>query len=278
MSRRYLKTDTVLDRILARTETDLTTRQAQVPLADQIAAARSADAPRDMVAALRNAQAPDSQQPCVGLIAEVKHASPSRGVLVDPFEPVTLGRLYATHGAAAISVLTDEPFFQGHLDYLTAVRDAVTIPVLRKDFIIDPYQVYEGRAAGADAVLLITAALEDGALADLHAAITEQGMAALVEVHNAAELERAMRIGPRLLGINNRNLKTFEVSLETTAQLAALVPPDVTLVAESGIFTGADVQRMATMGARAVLVGEALVTAGDIPARVQELSRQPLTR
>lgn len=276
MSRRYIKTDTVLDRILARTEADLSTRQAQIPLADQIAAARAAGAPRDMAAALEGARGVESPDPCVALLAEVKHASPSRGVLVEPFEPVKLGRLYADHGAAAISVLTDEPFFQGHLDYLTAVRNAVPIPVLRKDFIIDPYQVYEGRAAGADAMLLITAALEDGALAELHAAITEQGMTALVEVHNEAELERALRIAPRLLGINNRNLKTFDVTLETTARLAALVPPDVTLVAESGIFTGEDVQRMGVMGARAVLVGEALVTAGDTAARVRELSSQPL--
>ncbi len=267
MSRRYVTTDTVLDRILARTEDDLSRRMRQRPLSAVIAGARAADPPRDMLAALR--------RPHVALIAEVKHASPSRGVLVEPFEPVTLGRIYAANGAAAISVLTDEPFFQGHLDYLSAVRRVVPVPVLRKDFIIDPYQVYEGRMAGADAILLIVAALEDGQLAELHAAITGLGMAALVEVHNEAELERALRLEPPLLGINNRDLKTFETRLETTARLAALVPPGVTLVAESGIFSGEDARRMGQMGARAILVGEALVTAGDIAARVRELSSQP---
>ena len=274
MNGRFVKTDTVLDRILARTAEDLSARMGQRPINAVIAGAREAEAPRDMLAALQ--QASVEGQPCVALIAEVKHASPSRGVLVDPFEPVTLGRVYATNGAAAISVLTDEPFFQGHLDYLTVVRQVVEVPVLRKDFIIDPYQVFEGRAAGADAALLIVAALEDGQLAELHAAIQELGMAALVEVHNEAELERAMQISPALLGINNRDLKTFEVRLETTARLAALVPPEVTLVAESGIFTGEDARRMGQMGARAILVGEALVTAGDVAAQVRELSRQPL--
>jgi indole-3-glycerol phosphate synthase len=147
----------------------------------------------------------------VALIAEVKHASPSKGVLMADFDPVRLGTTYADNGAAAISVLTDEQFFQGHLDYLTAVKHAVDVPVLRKDFVIDPYQVYEGRAAGADAILLIVAALDDTCLADLHALITGLGMAALVEVHNEAELERALKIDPALIGVNNRDLKTFEV-------------------------------------------------------------------
>ncbi|MBN2472592.1 MAG: indole-3-glycerol phosphate synthase TrpC [Anaerolineae bacterium] len=268
MSRRYVTTNTVLDRILARTAEDLSARMQRHPLSGVIAGSAVAAPPRDMLAALH--------RPDVALIAEVKHASPSRGVLVDPFEPVTLGRIYAANGAAAISVLTDEPFFQSHLDYLSAVRRVVPVPVLRKDFIIDPYQVYEGRMAGADAILLIASALEDGHMADLHATITGLGMTALVEVHNEAELERALRLEPALLGINNRNLKTFEVRLETTARLAALVPAGVTLVAESGIFNGEDARQMGHMGARAILVGEALVTAGDIAAKVRELSSQPL--
>ncbi|GAB4574551.1 MAG: indole-3-glycerol phosphate synthase TrpC [Anaerolineae bacterium] len=267
MTRRYVKTDTILDRILSRTVADLTRRQAKQTLNDMIAGARAAPPPRDMLAALR--------RDTVALIAEVKHASPSRGVLIEPFDPVALGQAYAANGAAAISVLTDEPFFQGSLTALERVRRAVDVPVLRKDFIIDPYQVYEGRMAGADAILLIVAALEDSQLAELHAAVLEQGMAALVEVHNEAELERAMRINPALIGINNRDLRTFTVNAGTTARLARLVPPHVTLVAESGIFTGKDVRTMGAYGAHAVLVGEALVTAEDLPAKVRELSSQP---
>ncbi len=160
----------------------------------------------------------------VALIAEVKHASPSKGVLIENFDPVALGTTYAANGAAAISVLTDQQFFGGSLAYLTQVRAAVDIPVLRKDFIIDPYQVYEARAANADAVLLIVAALADAQLADLHALVAELGMAALVEVHNEAELERALQINPRLIGVNNRDLKTFHEDLGTTGRIAALIP------------------------------------------------------
>lgn len=263
----YVRTQTVLDRILERKVQDLAEQQQRVSLADIRAQAEAMPPPRDMITALR--------RDTVALIAEVKHASPSRGVLIDPFDPVALGTTYAANGAAAISVLTDEPFFQGALAHLAAVRGAIPVPVLRKDFIIDPYQVYEGRAAGADAMLLIAAALKDTQLAGLHALITGLGMAALVEVHNARELDRVLAIKPALIGINNRDLHTFTVSLDTTVQLAGRVPDDVTLVAESGIFTGADVARMAQAGAHAVLVGEALVTAPDTAARVRELSTQP---
>ncbi len=263
----YVRTQTVLDRILERKVDDLAAQEQQVSLAEMRVRAADALPPRDMFAALR--------RETVALIAEVKHASPSRGVLVDPFDPVALGTNYAENGAAAISVLTDAPFFQGALAHLTAVSAAVAVPVLRKDFVIDPYQVYEGRAAGADAILLIVAALDDAQIADLHALINGLGMAALVEVHNAQELDRALALNPALLGINNRDLHTFNVSLDTTAQLAPSVPDGVTLVAESGIFTGADVRRMGQIGARAVLVGEALVTAPDTAARVRELSSQP---
>lgn len=267
MTDRFVRTDTILDKILANTAAEVAARKAALPEAALVDAAAAQPPARDMLAALR--------RETVALIAEVKHASPSRGVLIDPFDPAALARTYAAHGAAAISVLTDERFFQGGLDDLRAVRAAVDIPILRKDFVLDAYQVYEARAAGADAVLLIAAALPDETLAALHALVEALGMAALVEVHNAAELARALAIGPRLLGINNRDLKTFAVSLETTATLAANVPAGVTLVAESGIFSGADAARMGRIGAHAVLVGEALVKAPDTAALVRELSSQP---
>jgi len=266
----YARTDTVLDTILAHKVEEIAARSAQRPLAEVRRAAASADPPRSMIAALR--------RDTVALIAEVKHASPSRGVLIEPFDPVALGTVYARNGAAAISVLTDEAFFQGSLSHLEAVRAAVDVPVLRKDFVIAPYQVYEARAAGADATLLIAAALDDAQLADLGALIAELDMAALVEVHNQSELTRVLRLNPALVGINNRDLKTFAVDIATTRALAAQLPPEITLVAESGIFSGEDVRRMGHAGARAVLVGEALVTAPDVGAKVRELSRQPFER
>ncbi|NLX10687.1 MAG: indole-3-glycerol phosphate synthase TrpC [Chloroflexi bacterium] len=267
MPRDFVQTGTVLDRILERKVAHLAARQASVPEHDLRAAVQDAAPPRDFVGALHGET--------VALIAEVKHASPSKGVLIEPFDPVALGQTYAASGAAAISVLTDEPFFQGHLDHLAAVRQAVSVPVLRKDFVIDPYQVYEARAAGADAILLIAAALDDAPLADLHALALDLGLAALVEVHNEHELDRALGIGPRLLGINNRNLKTFEVDRGTVARLAPHIPAGITLVAESGIRDAADVRQMAQAGAHAVLVGETLVRAGDPGAAVQALSSQP---
>jgi indole-3-glycerol phosphate synthase len=267
MARKFVRTQTVLDTILDRKVEDIAARKGSVPLSDLYAAAGSAPPPRDMRAALR--------RDTVALIAEVKHASPSRGILIEDFDPVALGTTYAGHGAAAISVLTDEPFFLGSLDDLAAVRKAVSVPVLRKDFVIDPYQVHEGRAAGADAILLIVAALGDAQLADLHAQIAVLGMSALVEIHDEGELERALRLAPPLIGINNRDLRTFSVDLGTTARLAPRVPENVTLVAESGIFTGADVRDMGRLGVHAVLVGEALARAQDTAAKVRELSSQP---
>lgn len=263
----YLRTGTVLDTILAHKAEEVAARRASVPLERFEDAARLVSQPRDFRAAL--------QRPAVALIAEVKHASPSKGVLIDPFDPVALGTVYAQNGAAAISVLTDERFFLGHLDHLSAVRRAVGVPVLRKEFVIDPYQVYEGRAAGADAILLIVAALDDARLEDLHTLIEALGMAALVEVHNEAELERALRLDPRLIGINNRDLTTFAVDLATTERLARLIPPGVTLVAESGLHTPDDVARMGAAGADAVLIGEALVRAEYRGKLVKALSRQP---
>lgn len=261
---RFIRTQTVLDKILDNTVQEVAVRQRAVPLAALIDAAERADPPRDFAGAL--------DRETVALIAEVKHASPSRGVLVEPFDPVALATAYAANGAAAISVLTDARFFQGSLDDLRAVRGAVSVPVLRKDFVIDPYQIYEARAAGADAVLLIVAALADAQIADLYALVRSLNLAALVEVHDAAELDRALHVGAGVIGVNNRDLHTFAVDLGTTRRLAQRVPGGVILVAESGIHRAADVRAMAAAGARAVLVGEALVQADDTAARVRELS------
>jgi indole-3-glycerol phosphate synthase len=262
----YVKTNTILDKILEHKVEEVAARKAAMSLNAVMQRAASAPAPRDVTATLH--------LDTVSLIAEVKKASPSKGILIEDFDPVRLGAIYAENGAAAISVLTDERFFMGHLDHLAAVREAVRVPVLRKDFIIDPYQVYEGRTAGADVILLIVAALEASQLADLYAAASETGMAALVEVHDEAELERALKIDAKLIGVNNRDLKTFRVDLNTTARLAPLVPDDVTLVAESGISSAEDVYRMGKLGAHAVLVGESLVKSADVAATVRTFGSQ----
>ncbi|HBY94427.1 MAG: indole-3-glycerol phosphate synthase TrpC [Ardenticatenaceae bacterium] len=205
------------------------------------------------------------------LIAEVKRASPSRGLLRNKFDAVEIASTYAQNGASALSVLTDQHFFQGNMSILQAVRQAVSLPVLRKDFIVDPYQVYEARAGGADALLLIAGILGDRTLRDLLALTREQGMEALVEVHDEAELERALAADAAIIGINNRDLHTFEVDFEATARLRPRVPAGVTVVAESGIRTPEDVRTLGAMGVDAILVGETLVRARDIGAKVREL-------
>jgi indole-3-glycerol phosphate synthase len=197
------------------------------------------------------------------VIAEVKKASPSKGVLREHFVPAEIAASYADHGAACLSVLTDERFFQGSADFLRQARVACDLPVLRKDFMVDVAQVFEARAMGADCILLIAACLDDAAMADLEAAALELGMAVLVEVHDAAELDRALALKTSLLGINNRNLKTFEVSLQTTLDLLPRVPADRLLVTESGILGPADVARMRAAGVHAFLVGEAFMRAPD---------------
>jgi indole-3-glycerol phosphate synthase len=261
---RYVKTDTILDRILAHKVEEL---QAEtIALATIRAEAEAASPAPDFAKALRHDH--------VALIAEVKRASPSKGVFLHEFDPVAIARTYADNGASAISVLTDEKFFQGHLDYLAQINQAVTIPTLRKDFIIDPYQIYAAKRAGASAVLLIVAALADTQLADLHALVQSLGMTALVEIHNQAELDRALKIDATVLGINNRDLKTFAVDLKTTARIAARVPDHVTLVAESGLKSVTDVARMGTLGAHAVLIGEGLVTSGNMALTVREFANQ----
>jgi indole-3-glycerol phosphate synthase len=218
------------------------------------------------------------------LIAEVKCASPSRGLLAPHFDPVGLAEIYAENGASAISVLTDERYFRGHLDHLRQVAIQVkenrpqnqAMPVLRKDFIFDPYQIYEARCAGADAILLIAAALQPSRLFQLQSLAVELGMAALIEVHEQAELEIALDCDPRLVGINNRDLKDFSVDIDTTLRLRASVPDSICLVSESGIRTPDDIHKLGRAGVDAVLVGEALVTAPDVPAQVRSFARLPI--
>ena len=259
-----MHTITILDKIIHWKRDEVGHRRQAQPIKAVQAEMALAPPPRDFASALRASG--------VSLIAEVKRASPSKGLLRPDLNPVALACEYERNGASAISVLTDEHFFQGSLDHLRAVRQSVGLPVLRKDFVIDPYQVYEARAAGADAVLLIVAALSDAALKTLHQLVQQLGMAALVEVHNGAELEQALAVDPGIVGVNNRDLRTFEVDLETTARPRPRVPPGVVLVAESGVRTPDDVARLAAIGADAMLVGEALVRAADVGQKVRQLT------
>ncbi len=235
-------------------------------------AAESSPAPRDFLAAIKRRRF--SRSP--SLIAELKRASPSKGILAPHLDLFQVADIYVQNGASAISVLTDEKFFQGKLETLYELRNThhVTVPLLRKDFIINEAQIYEARVNGADAVLLIAAALTDDHLfADLHAAALELGLTPLVEVHDENEAERALKSKDvRLIGINNRNLATFDVTLETTERIRPIIPSDIAVVAESGIFTAGDVERLANANVDAILVGEALVTSPEIAAKVRELS------
>lgn len=258
-------TGTVLDRIMAHKLEEVALAKKQVSETDLRGQLPSAPPVRNFVAAL---QRPST----IALIAELKKASPSKGIFLEDFHPEAISTEYAQHGAACISVLTDEDFFQGSLDYLRRVHKTVDVPLLRKEFILDPYQLLEARAAGTDAILLIVACLEDALLADLHTQTVELGMTALIEAHDETEMERALALSPSLVGINNRDLRDFTVDLDTTVRLAAMSPPDVTLVGESGIYTAADVQRLADSGVHAVLVGESLILADDRPAKIRELS------
>ncbi|MFZ2362058.1 MAG: indole-3-glycerol phosphate synthase TrpC [Anaerolineae bacterium] len=282
----------MLDEIMRHKRDEVAKRQAMIPAASLRALAETAPDLLDFAAALR--------QPGVSLIAEVKKASPSRGLLCRDFDPARLAQVYMQGGAAAISVLTDARYFQGQLEYLTTVKETVergrggerergsgrqspapplspspSLPVLRKDFIYDPYQVVEARVAGADALLLIVAVLGDAELRSLLAETRRYGMEALVEVHDEGEVERALKAGAQVIGVNNRDLRTFAVDLATTARLRPLIPAECVLVSESGIHTPADVRRLKDLGVDAMLVGESLVTARpeERLARVRELAR-----
>ncbi len=256
----------ILDDIVRDKYLELARRKAATPREELARRAAGLGAPRDFEGAL----APRAGR--ARLIAEVKKASPSRGVLAKDLDPVALAAAYAAAGVDAISVLTDEKYFQGSLELLAATRAAVPVPLLRKDFTLDEYQLWESRAAGADAVLLIVAILEPGRLRDLAAAAKGLGLAALVECHTAAELDVALAAGARIVGINNRDLRTFETRIETTLELLPLIPPGPLVVSESGFFTGDQVRRVVDAGAHAVLVGEGLVRATDVAAKVRELT------
>src|SRR5260221_3085400 len=250
--------DTFLERIVALTRLDLAERMARVPLADVRDQALVAAPPRATARALRPARGAPAR-----LIAEVKRASPSKGVLREAFDPVAQARAYVAGGAAAISVLTEPHFFLGSLEHMQAVRDAVEVPIIRKDFVLDPYQVYEARAAGADAVLLLCSLLDDAALAALLDLTHRLGMAALVEAHDEAEVRRAVSSGAPIIGVNCRDLRTFRVDADVVPHLAPLVPTERILVAENGIAQAMDAARARAWGAEAILVGEALMRAVD---------------
>jgi indole-3-glycerol phosphate synthase len=249
----------ILDKIVAVKRQEVAAALARKPLSAMRADAESRVLTRDFVGAMRAKIA--AGLPAV--IAEVKKASPSKGILRPDFIPADIAQSYAEHGAACLSVLTDQQFFQGSIDYLKQARASCDLPVLRKDFMVDAYQVYEARAMGADCILLIAACLDDAQMQSLEALAMSLDMAVLVEVHDGAELQRALQLKTPLLGINNRNLKTFEVSLDATLGMIKDVPADRLLVTESGITTTADVQRMRTAGVQAFLVGEAFMRADD---------------
>lgn len=255
-----------LAEICATKREEVAARKAQATLADLDARASEMSPPRGFNAALEKAS-----QTGFGLIAEIKKASPSKGLIREDFRPRQHAVDYAKGGAACLSVLTDAPYFQGHEDYLIDARASCDLPVLRKDFMVDPWQVAEARAIGADAILIIVASLEEAQMAEIEEAAIERGMDVLVEVHDEAEMERAHALQSRLIGVNNRNLKTFETDLATTERLAPLAPEGALLVGESGIATHDDCRRLAKSGVRCFLVGESLMRQEDVEAATRML-------
>ena len=257
----------ILQRILAVKAKEVAAAKTQRPLSAMRIAAAAMPEPRDFAGALRAKVAAGE----AAVIAEIKKASPSRGVLREDFDPAAIAASYAGHGAACLSVLTDQQFFQGSADYLRSARAACSLPVLRKDFMLDAYQVYEASAMGADCILLIVAALNPRRMAELAAIATDLGMAVLVEVHNSVELDRALELKTPLIGINNRNLHTFETRLDVTLGLLKRIPPDRIVITESGILQPADVSLMRDNGVDCFLVGEAFMRAPDPGAELARL-------
>lgn len=262
-----MTTPTILNKINARKREEIAADLAKVPLTAMQQQAAAADAPRGFVAAMQAKLAAGQS----AVIAEIKKASPSKGILRDPFDPVAIAQSYQVHGAACLSVLTDVDFFQGSMGYLQQARGATDLPVIRKDFIIDPYQVYQARAIGADCILLIAASLSDQAMAELNELAQSLGMDVLIEVHDGKELERALNIPLPLIGINNRNLHTFEVSLQTTLDLLTQIPEDRIIVTESGILSVEDVALMRQHKVNSFLVGEAFMRATEPGEALQNL-------
>ena len=257
----------ILNRILQRKSEEIAVARQQAPLDQLRRQLKSVSAPRGFIRSLQNKQSSGSS----AVIAEIKKASPSKGVIREDFDPVAIARSYATGGASCLSILTDRDFFQGHDDYLVAARNACRLPVIRKEFIVDPYQVYQARAIGADCILLIVAALEDQALKDLYSLSGDLGMDTLVEVHNQHELEQAMQLELDIIGINNRDLHSFETSLSTTLDLLNQLPETCLVVTESGIHRSEDVQLMRDHGVNSFLVGEAFMRAEDPGAELRAL-------
>jgi indole-3-glycerol phosphate synthase len=257
---------TILDTIIATKHREVAERRRTTSLSDLHGMALTRTPPRGFKAAL-DAKAATGY----GLIAEIKKASPSKGLIRADFDPPAHARAYQAGGAACLSVLTDQEYFQGHEDYLIAARAACDLPVIRKDFMVDPWQVLESRAIGADAILIIVAALEDGQMAEIEDAAIGLGMNVLVEVHDAQELERALNLKSRLIGVNNRNLKTFEVNVQKTYELVSHAPADCTFVAESGLNSRADLDAMAEHDIRCFLVGESLMRQDDVEAATRAL-------